>query len=144
MDHVVRNEWRAAVLVAHCHGALDLATRDALRHGLPPPTHLAAADAVVVDLTDVTFLDCSALGVLTGLVRDCNATDTRFLIAGARPIVRHLFTALALDQVLVLAPSTEDAVVLAEAWTDLTEGTQTQPQPVHPPIDRPAGPATDP
>ena len=63
---------------------------------------------VVVDLTDVEFMDSSGLGALVGgwqVTRD----KGEFRIAGANPVVQRVFSITGMEDVFQLFPTVEDA-----------------------------------
>ena len=71
---------------------------------------LPGGGAVIVDLSEVTFLDSSALGVLVQAYRTATERDTRLLVV-ASPPVRKLLRLTGLDTVL----ETYDELSAAEA-----------------------------
>jgi hypothetical protein len=97
----------------------------------------------VVDLTDVSFMDCSALRILLALSERCAESGARFLLSGPTAIVSRLLNALQLDQVFVITGTAAEAVALAETWTELGElPPELVParQPAPPPLPAPAVP----
>lgn len=98
MNTLVTAQRIRRVLVLHCRGELDLATRDELWTELAALADLPAGDgpnerepdldAVVVDLAEVTFLDCSAGGGLASrrtLARTGRSAAAGRWAAGADP-----------------------------------------------------------
>lgn len=79
-------------------------------------------DAVVVDLAEVTFMDCAALRQLLVLSERCTQQRARFLLSGPTAIVSRLLDALWLDRVFVVTKTLKEAIALAETWTDLDLG----------------------
>jgi hypothetical protein len=75
----------------------------------------------VVDLADVSFMDCSALRILLALSERCAESGARFLLSGPTAIVSRLLNALQLDQIFVITRTAAEAVALAETWTELGE-----------------------
>lgn len=71
---------------------------------------LPAGGTVIVDLSRVTFIDSSGLGVLVQAHRTALEQDTRLLVV-ASPPVRKLLALTALDTVL----ETHDELTAAEA-----------------------------
>jgi anti-sigma B factor antagonist len=72
----------------------------------------AGVTGVVVDLTQVTFIDSTALGVLIGGVRRLHETEGRMaLVVATRPVERVL-TLTGLDGVFTIH-ATRDAAVTA-------------------------------
>ncbi len=71
---------------------------------------LPAGGAVIADLSEITFLDSSALGVLVQAYRTATERNTRLLVVASEP-VRKLLRLTGLDTVL----ETYDALSAAEA-----------------------------
>lgn len=88
-------EGRVVVIV---HGSLDLPEVGPLRAVL---TEICAGDApaVVVDLTHVTFLGSSGLGVLVQARQDLDQMGRRLIVRGASPPIRRTFEITKLDHV---------------------------------------------
>jgi len=67
-------------------------------------------DTVVVDLSRVTFIDSTALGVIIGGVKRMRERDGRLVIvAGSRPVVRIL-DVTGLDKVLTVFDTRDEAL----------------------------------
>lgn len=63
---------------------------------------------VVVDLTEVAFMDSSGLGALVGgwqMTRE----DGEFRVAGASPVVQRVLSITGMEEVFQLYPTVEDA-----------------------------------
>lgn len=88
-------EGRVVVLV---HGPLDLPEVGPLRAVL---TELRAGDcpAIVVDLSDVTFIGSSGLGVLLQGHQDLSAEGRSLILRGAAPQIKRAFEITHLDGV---------------------------------------------
>nr|WP_296067970.1 STAS domain-containing protein [uncultured Actinoplanes sp.] len=71
----------------------------------------AGAVQVVLDLTDVTFMDSSGLGVLMVWFKQLGARGGRLCVAAVRPPVEYVLRVSAVDQVL----DVYDTVAAAEA-----------------------------
>ena len=70
----------------------------------------SGVDAVVVDLSRVTFIDSTALGVIIGGVKRMRERDGRLVIvAGSRPVVRIL-DITGLDKVLTVFDTRAEAL----------------------------------
>jgi anti-sigma B factor antagonist len=91
------------------HGDADLHAAPELRDRLG-----AAVDAgdsgIVVDLTQTSFLDSTALGVLLGAVKRLRGGDGRIQLVVSRPELRRIFEITLLDQVMPLAETRADAL----------------------------------
>jgi len=110
------------VAVLAWQGDLDVSSRELLRAALNEvPVHGAdAVDAVVIDLSDVSFLDCSAAGILVAWAHRAGLDGVRVILAHPVSIVRRLLQALELDRALVVADTLEQAHAMAH----LTDGRQ--------------------
>ncbi len=105
---VAHREPEPGVCVATVEGDVDLASAPALKSAL---TELAEGEArrLVVDLSQVSYLDSTGLGVLVGVKRRL-ADGGVIVVAGAPPAVRALFELTGLDRVFRLFSSTDEAV----------------------------------
>jgi anti-sigma B factor antagonist len=68
------------------------------------------AKQVIVDLTDVTFVDSTTLGVLIGVVRRLRANDGQLSVVVSDPNVAKTFELTGLDRVFAIAPTREQAI----------------------------------
>jgi len=67
-------------------------------------------EAIVVDLSRVTFIDSTALGVIIGGVKRMRERDGRLaIVAGSRPVVRIL-DITGLDKVLTVFDTRDEAL----------------------------------
>jgi anti-anti-sigma factor len=104
------------VVVVRYQGELDLAAAPTLNTALSEfaetsaPVQHGGPTAVVVDLTEVTFLDCTALGVLVRLARRCALQDQVFAFCGVSGVVGRLFTVLELDRQFLVTATVEEAI----------------------------------
>jgi anti-sigma B factor antagonist len=88
-----------AVTTVILHGDLDLMTVDALREML----HGAAVDAsarLIIDLTDVAFLDVMSLSVILGAADTLREDGRQLVVRGASSAVRRICALLNADDVL--------------------------------------------
>lgn len=100
---------RSDTLVVSVHGDLDLHSADrfgdvlveAVDRGLP---------LVVVDLSDVEFVDSQGLGALLRATRRFGPAKERFRLVVPAPELRRVFEITALDQVFPLDQSRETAI----------------------------------
>jgi len=85
-------------------GELDLSTSpqldDALRH------ELGGGRSVIVDLSQVTFIDSTALNTLIGALRSCESNGGSLAVSPSLPPqVTRVFEVTGLDAVIPIAPS---------------------------------------
>jgi anti-sigma B factor antagonist len=100
---------RPGAVVVSVHGDLDLHSADELGDLLVGAVDRGAA-MLVVDLSDVEFLDSQGLGALLRGTRRFGASKERFRLVVATPEVRRVFEITALDQVFPLDESRELAI----------------------------------
>jgi anti-sigma B factor antagonist len=103
-------ESRPGATIVHVSGELDVATAPALREtlletiGAEPPAHL------IVDLSDVTFMDNTATGILVGAHRRITAGGGRFTAVVATTAVRRVLQLDGLLRVWRVTGSVADAL----------------------------------
>lgn len=107
MDHEIRTD--RGVTIITLHGDVDVARglglRDLLGEVLGGPP-----GPVVVDLTDVRFLDSSGVGLLVTSHRRAEQDGRGFAVAGAGDAVRRTFQLTRTDRILTLHDSLDDAL----------------------------------
>jgi anti-sigma B factor antagonist len=96
----------AAVL--KIQGDLDLSASAALRACLLDEVGLDGPP-IVVDLSDVPFVDSTCLGVLIGALRRALETRGGLRLAAAQPRVRRAFEIAALDDMFPMFDSVDEA-----------------------------------
>jgi anti-sigma B factor antagonist len=90
-------------------GELDAHSAPVLQAELDPVTALAGA-RVVVDLTDVAFIDSTGLGVLVATLKHVREVDGHLHVVVSRPRVLKVFTLTGLDAVIALHPTLDGAL----------------------------------
>ena len=104
VELTVSDEGRHAILLA---GELDLHTASQFREALGE----AIDDGVrrlVVDLSEVTFIDSTALGVLMGGVARLRLVDGSLDVVCPNEKIRRIFEVTGLDQVLAISAGPEE------------------------------------
>jgi len=97
---------RGIVIVAP-HGEVDLTTSQLVRDAVDQVVDEGAA-AVVLDLSDVGFMDSTALGALISFHR---RLGHRLVVAAAQPGVLRLFEITRFTSVLRMADSVDTALI---------------------------------
>jgi anti-sigma B factor antagonist len=107
VTHSMREE--AGVRVLGLEGPIDVSQamdlRDVLGEAIDGP-----AARVVLDLTEVTFIDSSGIGVLVTAHRKADAAGAMFALAGARTTVGRVFELTRTNRLLRLYPSVDEAI----------------------------------
>ncbi len=91
----VRCTMGCAVVVAT--GEIDLYTAPALRDSLVKAGE--SSSRIVIDLTDVTFVDSTGLGVMLGALGRARDTDRSVSLVGPTDMVKRVLQITHLDQV---------------------------------------------
>ena len=98
-----------ATQVVAVRGEIDLFTAPDLK-----ATLLGAIESgksrIVVDLTETTFLDSTALGVLIGAVKRLRSRDGVLTIVNTDPNIAKTFEITGLDQIFTIVPTRDEAV----------------------------------
>lgn len=98
---------RQGVPVVWAAGEIDVSTAPRLREhltALPPE-----ATRVVVDLSEVTFLDSTGLGVLVAGWKRCEENGARLELVVTRPQVMKVLEITTLDAVFTIHSSIDEA-----------------------------------
>jgi anti-sigma B factor antagonist len=105
---VVRHELDERAGALAVEGELDLASAPSLKWALTDMLD-AGNDQVVVDLSNVTFIDSTALGVLVGIRKNLRP-GARLAIACTHPDVLNIFELTGLDATFDLFSTFDDAL----------------------------------
>lgn len=101
-------------IVVELHGEIDVVT---FQRSAPLLDAVAAGpeSLLVVDLTQVTFLDCSGLSLLMRAHRRMTAADGRLRLVCTRPLTLRMLNVTGLTSVLAPAPTVEAALCTSGA-----------------------------
>ncbi|NGP46245.1 STAS domain-containing protein [Bacillaceae bacterium SIJ1] len=80
-------------------GEVDAYTAPNLREALLPLTE-QENNTIVVDLTDVSYMDSTGLGVFIGALKSAKKSNSHMKLVGMNQRVKRLFTITGLDEVL--------------------------------------------
>jgi anti-sigma B factor antagonist len=114
MDFTVAKQDRDGVLVVSPRGEIDVYTAPELKEQAASAIE-EGADRVVIDMSDVDFMDSSGLGVLVSLLKRVREAggSIRLVIPDER--ILKIFRITALDEVFDIDPRLEDALALMGA-----------------------------
>ena len=107
---ITQRELEGATTLVTVEGELDLASAQSLKWALTDIIK-AGVSQIVVDLSPVTFIDSTALGVLVGVHRSLGS-DARLALAGADADVLNIFELTGLDSTFDMFPTLDGAI----AW----------------------------
>ncbi|MEU8180077.1 STAS domain-containing protein [Micromonospora sp. NPDC049044] len=100
--------------VVEAAGDLDMSTTPELRDQLHQLVQ-NGVQVVVVDLTDVGFIDSSGLGALVVAYKDLQARGGSLALAGVRRTVRKVLSITSVDRVIDIFDTVDDAEEAARA-----------------------------
>ena len=110
MENEIHVEQVHGIHVVSPRGELDAYTVAPLRARLAELIETDGASRLVVDLSDVTFLDSTALGTLVGALRRMREHDGRLSIVTPSSAAGRIFELTGLDRVLELHATRADAL----------------------------------
>lgn len=99
-------------VVVHCVGEVDVATAAQLRD-VVQQAFADGSRAVALDMTEVTFMDSTGLGVVVGRLKTLRRAGGNLTIAVTADRVRRVFEITGLDKVFVLHQTAQDAALAA-------------------------------
>jgi anti-sigma B factor antagonist len=105
------DEERHVVAVA---GEIDLFTAPELKAALAAALE-AGRTRIVVDLTETSFLDSTALGVLIGAVKRLRSRDGVLTIVNTDRNIAKTFEITGLDQIFTIRPTRGEAIEALDA-----------------------------
>jgi anti-sigma B factor antagonist len=100
--------------VVAVRGEIDLFTAPELKSALSEAIE-SGHTRIVVDLTDTTFLDSTALGVLIGTVKRLRSRDGRLTIVNVDDNIAKTFEITGLDQIFPISPTRDEAIAALDA-----------------------------
>ncbi len=95
--------------VVAVEGEIDLFTAPELKTALGEAME-GGCNRLVVDLTETTFLDSTALGVLIGTVKRLRSRDGRLTIVNVDGNIAKTFEITGLDQIFTIRGTRDEAV----------------------------------
>ena len=105
------DDSRQVVAVA---GEIDLFTAPELKSALSEAIE-SGHTRIVVDLTDTTVLDSTALGVLIGAVKRLRSRDGRLTIVNVDENIAKTFEITGLDKIFPISSTRDEAVKALDA-----------------------------
>ncbi len=100
--------------VVAVRGEIDLFTAPELKQRLTEAIE-AGRNQIIVDLSQTTFLDSTALGVLIGAVKRLRSDHGRLVLVNVDANIAKTFEITGLDQIFTIVGTREDAIAaLAE------------------------------
>ena len=100
--------------VVAVRGEIDLFTAPELKSALAEAIE-SGHTRIVVDLTDTTFLDSTALGVLIGAIKRLRSHEGRLTIVNVDESIGKTFEITGLDQIFPISGTRDEAVAALDA-----------------------------
>jgi stage II sporulation protein AA (anti-sigma F factor antagonist) len=104
----VRTDVVDGTLVVAVAGEIDHQTGGSLRKALDPPE--GAAPRVVIDLSDVTFMDSSGINILIAVQSGLAESGGWLRLAGAAPAVLRIIRLVGIDGFIDCHPTVQQAL----------------------------------
>jgi anti-sigma B factor antagonist len=98
-------------------GEIDLFTAPELKQVLAEAIE-GGRIRIIVDLTDTTFLDSTALGVLIGAVKRLRSRDGALAIVNVDDNIAKTFEITGLDQIFTIVPTRDEAIEAVDPARD--------------------------
>ena len=108
MDFVVHSREVGAATVITVSGELDIHTAPDLTEVLSPAS--AAGQPVIVDLTDVTFMDSSGLSVFVTALKRAREAGTTLVLVVSEPRVMRVFSITGIDTLIDIHATLDSAL----------------------------------
>lgn len=112
---IARIDARNGVARIALEGELDIATAPVVSDHIARFEEAGAA-AIMLDMRDLTFVDCSALRIFLAARERSKANGHRFILVGANPRARRLFKLCGTEFLL----DEQEAVSLLDRFTEDT------------------------
>ena len=106
---VVGHYSHDAHTIVWAQGEIDIATVHCLRQELATAAH-ARRSRVIVDLTDVTFMDSTGLNALVFARREANAGGGEIQLVGACRLILKILRITGLDQIFPIHSTVGEAI----------------------------------
>lgn len=90
----------ADTLLATVSGEIDHHSAKAIRSAIDTSLAASAPEALVIDLSGVTFMDSSGLGLVLGRYTKATEAGIAFSVTGATERVRKIFDMAGLDRII--------------------------------------------
>jgi len=95
-------------VIVHVKGDLDVYTAPRLKEALDEGS--AGGGRLILDLSEVDFIDSTALGVLVGTLQETEASGSVFRLVVDDPFLLKIFHITGFDGVFSIFPQVEDAL----------------------------------
>lgn len=105
----IRRRKDGDVLILHLAGAMDSASVGTLRSALAPLIEAQGA-RVLLDCTDLSYVNSMAMGQFAALNRACEASGGRMAVSSVYPSIMEVMKLLKLDKMLAIYSTQAEAL----------------------------------
>jgi anti-sigma B factor antagonist len=105
----VTESGHSKVPIVNARGEIDVSTSPEL-HDVLAGVISRRPELVIVNLSEVTFIDSTGLGVLVGTARDLRAKGGELRLVATQPHIIKLLELTGLDEMFDVLPDTKAAV----------------------------------
>ncbi|MFZ5644102.1 MAG: anti-sigma F factor antagonist [Bacillota bacterium] len=110
----LKTETLESVLLVRIDGEIDLAVADIIREAMDSQLDSnPQVKNIILNLTDVTYIDSSGLGVILGRYRKIYRVGGKMFVVGLRPQVRKILEISGLFNIIKECPSEKRALDMA-------------------------------
>jgi len=97
-------DWDGNLTIVRVRGEIDVSTSGRFSRCLQTALMDSRAD-LVLDLSEVTFIDAHGLGMLERFFQDCEDRGRKFSLTHVSPFIRRLLKVVGFDRVLPILDS---------------------------------------
>jgi len=91
-------------------GDFDMINSNKIKNQILEKISYRLCKDIIVDLTDLNYMDSSGLGVLIGLHKQCKLNGKKLKIFGLSKQLKELFVLTSLNKILNIYDTLEDAI----------------------------------
>jgi anti-sigma B factor antagonist len=121
MDFAISHHLVGEIAVVQVSGWIEVGSAPRLRDTLISVIDEGHVN-LVIDLSQVAFLDSTGLGVLIGLLHRLRSRDGSLVLAGASDRVYKVFHTTQLTKILTITDTVTDAIAAIDSGTAGTQG----------------------
>jgi anti-sigma B factor antagonist len=110
MDLTITIDEQPDHVVCRPEGELEAHNVDEMRRAL---SGVVGARVVILDLTDITFIDSAGLGCLIGAIRRVREADGEVAVASPRPTLTRLLRTTGFDRIVPVEETVDAALSAA-------------------------------
>ncbi|WP_252313179.1 STAS domain-containing protein [Sinobaca sp. H24] len=99
MNLDIKTEHSKEEAILYIEGEVDAYTAPQLKEAIEPLTE-KDGQLVTVDLTDVSYIDSTGLGIFVGALKSSEANNSKLRLVGLNQRVMRLFSITGLDEVI--------------------------------------------